>query len=452
AVIPKEPHGHELHLYRQDSDYFLMQTAVKYGATIYQNRKVVDVDFDADFPVVRLEKGDPVSAKYIVDASGFRSPLAQKFGLRHREIETRSRGIFTHMIDVSAFEHLSGVDPKNLPFPMAEGTLHHVFEGGWLWVIPFNNHPQATNSVCSVGLLLDPERFPEDRSLSPEEEFFKFIQRFPEIARQLKTGKAIRPWVRAPRIQYGAAQVVGNRWALLGHAAGFVDPLFSKGLYASLSGVSMLAYLLLKADAIDDYRRAAFLPFERLTLNYLKNNDRLISNAYRSFQHPELWRRYAVLWLLGAYTEYLQLNMIRAKADGNRDTYYADFVDCCLVGGGFDEFSSLSSRVDQLLTEFTRKRAAGKPVSIENTVSKIDQLYAEIYWMPKPFVDILNGAASLPRRKVRTDLFKQEAGFLGAGRYRQHFFGSQSLLGLVKLYLTEKWRYGRIRLILEPHA
>ena len=27
-----------------------------------------------------------------------------------------------------------------LPFSVAEGTLHHVFEGGWLWVIPFNNH------------------------------------------------------------------------------------------------------------------------------------------------------------------------------------------------------------------------------------------------------------------------------------------------------------------------
>ena len=29
AVIPKQPHGHELHLYRQATDYFLMTTAIR---------------------------------------------------------------------------------------------------------------------------------------------------------------------------------------------------------------------------------------------------------------------------------------------------------------------------------------------------------------------------------------------------------------------------------------
>ena len=40
AVIPKEPHGHELHLYRQDVDAFLTHTAVSYGATVLQNTPV----------------------------------------------------------------------------------------------------------------------------------------------------------------------------------------------------------------------------------------------------------------------------------------------------------------------------------------------------------------------------------------------------------------------------
>lgn len=447
AVIPKEPHGHELHLYRQDSDYFLMQAAVKYGAKIYQNEVVVDVDFDAEYPLIQLKSGKQIAARYVVDASGFRSPLAHKFGIRHKGLETESRGIFTHMIDVPAFEHLGSVDPQALPFPMAEGTLHHVFDGGWLWVIPFNNHEQSTNPICSVGLMLDPRKFPENREISAEEEFFQFLSRFPEIERQLRQGKAVRPWVRAPRIQYGATQVVGDRWALLGHAAGFVDPLFSKGLYVSLTMVSMLSHLILKENEADRFSRQAFIQLEHLTQAYLKRNDRLIASAYRSFQHPELWRRYSVLWLLGAYTEYLRLNMIRSQAHGNRSYYYRQLTQLSLVGGGFEEFRILSDRIDRIIERHSR---LNDPVKMDETIAQIDTLLRAIQWMPKPFVDILNGAPALPRQKIRLDLFKRGGGFLGNGRYREHFFGTQSVWTLLRVYLAEKLKYGKVPLLLEP--
>jgi FADH2 O2-dependent halogenase len=40
--------------------------------------------------------------------------------------------------------------------------------------------------------------------------------------------------VRTGRIQYTSSQVVGERCCVLGHAAGFIDPLYSKGLYTTL--------------------------------------------------------------------------------------------------------------------------------------------------------------------------------------------------------------------------
>ena len=39
-------------------------------------------------------------ANYLVDAAGFRSPLAEKFGLRDFDLQTHSRALFTHMIDL----------------------------------------------------------------------------------------------------------------------------------------------------------------------------------------------------------------------------------------------------------------------------------------------------------------------------------------------------------------
>ena len=103
AVIPKEPHGHELHLYRQDTDYFMMSTAVAYGATIVQNSPVNDIEPQADHVVIRTASGRQVTANYVVDAGGFRSILAQKFGVRDFALQTHSRGMFTHMINVPCY-------------------------------------------------------------------------------------------------------------------------------------------------------------------------------------------------------------------------------------------------------------------------------------------------------------------------------------------------------------
>ncbi len=294
AIIPKQPHGHELHLFRQDTDAFLAATAVKYGADLFQNTKVQDIAIDpagVDVITASGAKEGRFRADYVVDAGGYRSILAERFDLRDRDLRTQSRGLFTHMVDVPAFQDES----YDLPFPVSQGTLHHIFDGGWLWVIPFDNHPRATNPLCSVGLLLDPRTHPERPDLTAEEEFLDFIGRYPSIHAQLGKARAVRPWTRAGRIQYSSKQVVGDRFALLGHAVGFIDPLYSKGLYASLMSTLVLADRLLAAHASQDFSRSAFLPVEEQILAFVGTNDRLIANSFHSFRNYKLWEVYSAV-------------------------------------------------------------------------------------------------------------------------------------------------------------
>ena len=50
------------------------------------------------------------------------------------------------MIGVTPLEQVDpDARPYSHPYRMSEGTLHHMFDGGWMWVIPFNNHPEHTN-------------------------------------------------------------------------------------------------------------------------------------------------------------------------------------------------------------------------------------------------------------------------------------------------------------------
>jgi FADH2 O2-dependent halogenase len=437
AVIPRQPHGHELHLYRQDSDYFMMTTAVAYGATVLQNTPVADVTFDAEGVTVQTASGEGYTADFIVDAGGFRSILADRFALRDYDLQTHSRALFTHMVGVPDF-HAVGASREayGLPFSVAEGTLHHVFAGGWLWVIPFNNHARATNPLCSVGLMLDPRIHPPQPELTPEAEFRAFIARYPDIERQFASAQAVRPWTRTGRIQYSSKRVVGDRFALLGHAAGFIDPLFSKGLYVSMMSTCLLAHLLLEAKGTGDYSAAAFQPLEESTLAYIRSNDRLIANSYKAFGDYRLWSVYAILWLVGAYTELVKLSSVRVQAR-DRQEYHTQARCLKLVGGGFDEFDAVAARLDAIM----EKVDLGDEAAVVAAAAEMQAILEGVAWLPKPFLEVLHGKNHLPENKLRPGLLQHDAGFLGQGAYRQHFFGSRSMPDVIQAFVREKWRY-----------
>ncbi len=440
AVIPQEPHGHELHLYRQDTDYFMMTTAVAYGATVYQNTAVQDINLHDDHVTIIPTSGQAITANYVVDAGGFRSILAQKFDVRDFNLQTHSRGMFTHMVNVPCYHQTSGSQASyGLPFRMSEGTLHHLFAGGWLWVIPFDNHAASTNPLCSVGLLLDPRQHPPQDDLTPEEEFFSFIQQFPSMAAQFADAHAVRDWVRAGRLQYASKQIVGDRWALLGHAAGFIDPLYSKGLYSSLTAVFLLAHLLLKAKETGDYSAAAFADLETVTHHFVCAADRLVANSYRAFQNHKLWSVYAVMWLLGAYTELVKLNMMRAQTPDDRQAYYDQLVRLKLVGGGFAEFDTVAGRIDQIMETVD----VADDTAVAAAVTDINQIFRALDWIADPFIALLDGKTHLPRNKIRLSLLKPGAGFMGKGAYKEHFFGRLTMRDLLVYGIREKVRYAR---------
>jgi len=338
AVIPKMPYGHEIHIHRQDADYFLTSVAISYGATVLQNTFIQDIHVQPDGVDVITDKNKTYHADYLVDASGMKSLLAQKFNWRHRDCLTHSRTIFTHIIDAPCFNNIGPSRQEfGHPYRLSEGTLHHIFKGGWLWIIPFNNHKNSTNPLCSVGLQLDPRLYPQRDDLTPEAEFHEFIQQFPDLHAQLKGTRPVREWQRIDRLQYSAHHIVADRFALLAHAAGFIDPLYSKGLYVTHVSIFLLADLLLKAKQTGDYSAQAFAPLETLTLNYIQMHDRLVASSFKSWSHYKLWNVYSVLWLLGAYLEYLRLITNRFRAQ-DRATYLELLRSHRLAGGGFPLF------------------------------------------------------------------------------------------------------------------
>ena len=126
-----------------------------------------------------------------------KSLVSDQLGLRDAEprFRTDTRGIYTHMVGVPAADSLlSPRARRGLSSPLGQATLHHVFDGGWIWVIPFGDHRFATNPITSVGLLLD-RRKHGAAAVPPEQEFRSVVSRFPTIARHFEQASAVRPWI-----------------------------------------------------------------------------------------------------------------------------------------------------------------------------------------------------------------------------------------------------------------
>ena len=359
----------ETHLFRQDVDSWLTYAAVHRGAELRQATVVQSVDIDASGVMLTTSTGEEIRARYVVDGTGFRSVLAEKYQLR--EVPTRfehhSRSMFTHMIDVGAFDV-----GHSMQIPWEQSTMHHIFDRGWFWVIPFNNWDASTNPLVSVGLTVDPRMHPKPAGVTAEAEFQHFLDQFPSVARQFADAKTVRPWVSTDRLQYSAKQGVGYRWCLMSHANGALDPLFSRGMVNTLEITAALVGPLLAALDEDDFREDRFEHIEELHRRVLDYNDALVSNSFASWADFDLWNAWLRVWGFGTiplefrlmnaladYTstrdpKYLTGDVAKPKFSEFEDPDYADFFDRAVgLMDGFKQGGHTAAETASQLFELT---------------------------------------------------------------------------------------------------
>jgi FADH2 O2-dependent halogenase len=130
-----------------------------------------------------------------------------------------------------------------VPYPPDWSALHHVFEGGWMWVLRFDTHRVSAGFACEDWLAT------ELRLDDPEAAWDRFLNRFPSVREQFGGAVPVRPWVHARRLSFRMERVAGFSdhgapWALLPSAAGFIDPLYSTGFSLTLAGIERLGRLL----------------------------------------------------------------------------------------------------------------------------------------------------------------------------------------------------------------
>jgi flavin-dependent dehydrogenase len=188
----------------------------------------------------------------IVDASGRSRQLARLLDLPSYGQQRRDMALFAHCEGV-ALEHPGHVHSDRL-------------EHGWCWRIPLPGR-------VSLGIVADPAVF---RSLGekPEEQYDAFLRADPHLKRVFEEGRRLTPVVRYGNYQLTTLQGVGDGWALVGDAFGFIDPVFSSGLFLAMDGARLLA------EAIRAGTPAALRRYERRHLRHIEGWRRAIGYFY----------------------------------------------------------------------------------------------------------------------------------------------------------------------------
>ncbi len=381
-IGPELPMFNESHLFRQDVDEYILRAAIKYGAEAREGVDVREVDAGDAGVSVKLATGEEFKGRYLVDGTGFRSIAASKYGLRDEptQARTQTRTLFTHVEGLRPFDEF--LDPVECPphsFRWHDGTLHHAFDGGWFWIIPFDNSRNSTSSFCSIGLTLDMRKFPP-MGLSPEKEFEKIVRMFPTVARHLQGIKVIRPWVATGRLQYSSKRAVGPRFMLLSHAYGFIDALYSRGMINTFESMNILCSELIPALRHDDFTRLARM--DDLNRAEFEDTDLTVSMAYRSMANFDIWNAWKKFWFASNFLGDLWMSRAVMKFLGSGNLSELAFFDAEFPRPGASapfaaEMRSTLREIDALLGQFERGEVSGKEVS-----SRIHERLGQSVWLP----------------------------------------------------------------------
>jgi FADH2 O2-dependent halogenase len=291
----------DTHWFREHVDHFFLTEAQALGVSYHDRTEIRNVGGGpGDWLLSGRREGETaeLGAAFLIDATGPGGALTRAFGVPSSpdDLLTNSWSIYSHFTDVSRFEsqyRSKGGDADSHPYPCDDAALHHVLADGWMFVLRFNN------GLVSAGPVFDGERRRPDEKLTPEAEWDALLKHYPSLEGQFATARAVRPFVRTGRLQRRARRAVGPGWALLPHAAYFLDPLFSAGNAHTLLGVERLGRLFGQhwgRSSLD----AELAEYERMLFREVAFLDRLIHGCYLAFGHFGLLATYTMYYFAAA--------------------------------------------------------------------------------------------------------------------------------------------------------
>jgi len=268
---------------RSKFDDLLLRHAADSGCEVREEAKVESVTLGEGAAPHRLayrHEGESrtVEARWIVDASGRDAFLGRQLGLPKTDLGMAKR--------FATFAHFHGVLRNE---GAAGGNITIVrLQDAWFWFIPLDAEK------TSVGLVQRLDAF-KASGLTPQASFDQAVAGSLELRYRLKKAERVGEFYTAGDYTYRHHVMAGERWILVGDAAGFIDPIFSSGVMIALRTAWIADAAMERADAagrgLSCGERTGYLrQVRKMTNLFLKLIRAYYDNSsFELFMNPTKW-------------------------------------------------------------------------------------------------------------------------------------------------------------------
>jgi FADH2 O2-dependent halogenase len=300
-LVAASPHDEiaDTHWYRADFDHHLVREAQRLGVAYHdevnlqeftETEECIELVGESHQQHVRFR------VRFVVDATGPRGCLHRLLNLPEAALPhmPATQALYSHFSDVKRLNEDASFNRSNIPpYPVDDAAVHHVFDGGWIWVLRFNN------GITSAGIAAT-EATARNLCMAEKAPAWKrLLDQIPALREQFVGATPLHPFTYVPHLGFRSGFITGARWALLPSAAGFVDPLLSSGFPLTLLGVSRMAEMLDR-----HWNQSSFatelLRYAASTDEELLATSRLIGALYANMNNFEAFRAISLLYFVAA--------------------------------------------------------------------------------------------------------------------------------------------------------
>jgi len=225
--------GSTFQVQRSNFDKILADAASDQGVEIRYQHEVLNINLEGDPLLSVLDENQQqytIEADYILDASGFARVLPKLLDLEEPSTLPPRKAIFTHLEDK--------ISNRSFDRNKILISVHPENNEVWYWLIPFND------GTSSFGVVAKPEfftKYPQDNIQALQ------ILANEEIGLKSLLANANYPNPSGEIMGYSAnvKQLCSDKFALLGNAGEFLDPVFSSGVTIAMKSAQLASQLLI---------------------------------------------------------------------------------------------------------------------------------------------------------------------------------------------------------------
>ena len=222
-----------LQVRRDEFDDILIRGAARNGADVTFGAAVTRFSTDLDGACLQVEdeagQVREIKTKFVLDASGFGRVLP-----RLLDLDVPS----DQPVRISCFKHVRDqITDRRFDRNKILISIHPDFDDVWLWLIPLADGRSSIGCVGSE---------PSIRSAgdNADAQLWHFVKTSGLMADFLVNAEELTETRQIQGYSIGVKAMSGERFALLGNAAEFLDPVFSSGVTMAMKSASLASGLV----------------------------------------------------------------------------------------------------------------------------------------------------------------------------------------------------------------